>query len=300
MSKQTIIKQYFLIINKINKHRYCTYKQIQAHLKHYDFTPSLRTFQRYLEAIRLEFDIDICYDQSQKGYYIGDESVDFQKFVKYLDLSITCDFIVETLQEGKKALDYVLFESTDQLRNIDSLKDLFMATKSSRVIHFEYFNFRSKKMSTIELEPHLLKEYGNRWYVIGILQASDLVRTFALDRMSALEIRPETFTRKPLDVARQAFDQIIGVNYAGGQPQRVRLRFARQQALYLESLPIHHTQHTIDEDENYVTFELFLIPNYELESVILGLGEGVEVLEPESLRSSIKARLLAAIEKYLV
>ncbi len=113
MSKPTIIKQYLLIINKISKHRYCTYREIQDHLRKFDFQPSLRTFQRYLEAIRTEFDIDICYDTAERGYFIGDDGTNFQTYMKYLDLSITCDFIVETLQEGKKALDFVIFESTD-------------------------------------------------------------------------------------------------------------------------------------------------------------------------------------------
>jgi WYL domain len=299
MSKPTIIKQYLLIINKISKHRYCNYREIQDHLRKFDFQPSLRTFQRYLEAIRTEFDIDICYDTAERGYFIGDDGTNFQTYMKYLDLSITCDFIVETLQEGKKALDFVIFESTDQLRNIESLKDLFMATKACKIIQFDYFNYQSKKMSTIKLEPHLLKEYSNRWYVIGILHGTELERTFALDRMSALQIGSETFFRKPLDGARQAFDQIVGVNYAGGKAKRVLLRLDRQQAQYLESLPIHHSQRTVARAETSVTIELYLIPNYELETVILGMGEGVEVIEPQELRINIKERSWAAAQKYL-
>ena len=294
-----MLKQYLLIIQKISKHRFCTYKDIQAHLHRYDFRPSLRTFQRYLEAIRLELDIDICYDSAERGYYLGDTGPNFQTYVKYLDLSITCDFMIETLQEGRKALDYVIFDSTDQLRNIESLKDLFLATKTSRMIQFEYFNYHSKKMSAITLEPHFLKEYRNRWYVIGILQGTDLERTFALDRMSALQIEARSFTRKPLDGPRLAFDQIIGVNYAGGKAEKVLLRLDSEQAQYLQSLPIHHSQRTVASEGNYVTLELYLIPNYELEAVILGLGDGVEVIEPQSLREVVKNRLWSAAQKYV-
>ena len=38
-------------------------------------------------------------------------------------------------------------------------------------------------------------------------------------------------------------------------------------------------------------FSLELIPNYELESRLLGFGETVEVLKPKNLRERLKNRL---------
>jgi predicted DNA-binding transcriptional regulator YafY len=43
---------------------------------------------------------------------------------------------------------------------------------------------------------------------------------------------------------------------------------------------------------------LQLIPNYELETALLALGEGVEVLSPKALRDRIKERVKATAARY--
>jgi predicted DNA-binding transcriptional regulator YafY len=63
--------------------------------------------------------------------------------------------------------------------------------------------------------------------------------------------------------------------------------------------PLHHTQRLIQENEDKsVIVHLFIVPNYEMERLLLGFGCGIEILRPESLRKRMKNTLQKALAKY--
>ena len=61
---------------------------------------------------------------------------------------------------------------------------------------------------------------------------------------------------------------------------------------------IHHTQELIPLAENEVQVNLMVYNTPELETFILGYGEGIEVIEPIALREILILRLNKAIHKY--
>lgn len=63
----------------------------------------------------------------------------------------------------------------------------------------------------------------------------------------------------------------------------------------MSAKPIHHTQKT-DGLNHTITIEV--IPNKELEAIILGFGRDVEVLEPDHLRNEIIEIIKESCEKY--
>jgi len=52
------------------------------------------------------------------------------------------------------------------------------------------------------------------------------------------------------------------------------------------------------DEEDRVTIAFKVVPNYELQYIILSYGEGVEVLQPEPLRELIRERLVRCSGKY--
>ena len=58
-AQQGIIKTYYLLINKVAKGGYPNKKTLMDFLIDDGFKVSVRTFDRYLDAIRNEFDINI-------------------------------------------------------------------------------------------------------------------------------------------------------------------------------------------------------------------------------------------------
>ena len=79
----------------------------------------------------------------------------------------------------------------------------------------------------------------------------------------------------------------------------IRLWIDAYNAPYVLTKPLHHTQRVLQQNEDgSIIINLFLIENYELERVLLGFGDGVEVLKPERLRKIIHQKLESALKRY--
>ncbi|HRW75096.1 MAG TPA: WYL domain-containing protein, partial [Saprospiraceae bacterium] len=80
--------------------------------------------------------------------------------------------------------------------------------------------------------------------------------------------------------------------------ERVVFRAIQEQAFYINTKPIHHSQRVLSVAPESTTFAIDVIPNFELESILLSYGERIEVLEPESLRLQMKERYEQAARLY--
>ncbi len=66
------------------------------------------------------------------------------------------------------------------------------------------------------------------------------------------------------------------------------LKIDRYNAPYVITKPFHHSQKTTEKfEDGSVTIKLRLHHNYELERLILGFGESIEVLKPKKLKNAI-------------
>ncbi len=83
---------------------------------------------------------------------------------------------------------------------------------------------------------------------------------------------------------------MIGVTFPLEQNiETIDLKISANQAPYIKTKPIHHTQQIVREYKNgSLLIRLFLICNYELRSVLLGYGCDLQVLCPLFLRNEIK------------
>jgi 5'(3')-deoxyribonucleotidase len=66
----------------------------------------------------------------------------------------------------------------------------------------------------------------------------------------------------------------------------------------VKSLPLHPTQKIITENQEGLTIELFVVPNYELVQHILMHHAFVKVIEPEWLAQEVMKKHLKAYEIY--
>ncbi len=78
----------------------------------------------------------------------------------------------------------------------------------------------------------------------------------------------------------------------------IHLKVDLQLAPYIKTKPLHGSQKKIEENETYVIFSLDVIPNFELEKLILSFGEQMEVLSPIEFREKIKSRLTKSVNIY--
>ena len=73
------------------------------------------------------------------------------------------------------------------------------------------------------------------------------------------------------------------------RPVPVRLRVGRRDAPYVLTKPLHASQQVVERfPDRSVEIELRVQHNYELERLLLGFGDGLEVLAPKRLRKRMR------------
>ncbi|WP_299002229.1 WYL domain-containing protein [uncultured Tenacibaculum sp.] len=300
MSRQGTIKRYTLIIEKINRGLYPTLKEIETYLFDHGFEISKRTLQRNIEQIRDEFGIEIIYDQEKKGYFIDKESsIQFNSFLRFLEIANTAELITESIKDSKKTLEYISFDNDGTLKGISNLKILLQAIKEQKVVTFTHYNFDQGNYKERKLYPYLLKEYLNRWYVIGLQEKDNTnFRTFGIDRISNLTLTTEVFVRNQELHPQSLFSSIIGVIYPEENIQEVVLKFTPFQGKYIKTLPLHHSQEILIDNDKELTIRLWIKINYELKQRLLMLIDQVEVLKPIALRDEMKQVLTKTLNNY--
>ena len=299
MTNQKTLRRYYLIIELVEKNRYPSNRGILNYLEAHDIDISERSLERDRQNIRDEFGVYIIYDRTTRGYYIDkDASPEFDAFLRFLEIASTAHLLTDSLAKGRDALKYISFDMAGGLKNIELLKPLLEAVTQNRTVSFEHLNYKSGKLKKFTIEPYLLKEYRNRWYITGRLPKTDTMLTFGIDRIANLTVNTKKFTYDEDRDPKYNFLQIIGVEYKEAKMERIVLSFTEFQGKYIKSLPIHYTQKTLIDDANEFRIEITVIPNYELIQYILMHNHNVKVLEPEWLAAEVKERLKKTLDQY--
>jgi hypothetical protein len=286
---------------------YPSLDQLSNHLRDQDIEyASATSVERDLRDIRADYDITITYDRRERGYFLdlsGDEDVsNFWAFVRLLERRERLELLTNS---GRSVGQYIQLEHQDggaasQFRGLDLMAPLWNAMQRKLVVTFHYQNFTEAIGRQRHVEPGLLFEFRNRWYLDGFdLGPTGGQRTFGLDRISNLALTTQPIQPKRQIDYRAARQHVIGVTAPPDAPiERIILRFFKAQIEYVKSLPLHISQIIIAETPTYLDIALEVIHNPELELVILSFGEYVEVLEPVALREQIEGRLKKNCERY--
>ena len=299
MSQRGTIKRYTAIIEKIGGNQFPSAQAILDFLEDLGFSISKRTLERDFDAIRNEFGVEITYNKEKRGYFIDHEnSVEIGSFLRFLEIVNTADLLTESLLDSKQTLNYIHFDEGGGMHGVEQLRPILQAIKEQREIKFKHFNYQREKWHTFKMRPYLLKEYQNRWYVVGWVHGIRTFRTFGVDRINELGVLSTTFERDESVQLQENFNSTIGVIYGNGKRERILLQFSHEQKHYVKSLPWHPTQQIIEDNEDGLTVSLFVVPNYELIQQVLMHHSFVKVLEPKWLREEVKEKLMEALEMY--
>lgn len=299
MSHHGTIRRYTLIIEKLKSNQYPSLNEIIDYLNNIGLKTSKRTTERDLDAIRNDFGIEISYNRLNDGYFIDyDNSINIESFFRFLEIVNTAELLSESLSESKEALSYISFDTGGGLKGIEYLKPLLQAIKEYRKIAFKHFNFHTELNKSYSMKPYLLKEYQNRWYIVGVVEGINELRTFGIDRLEDLKLKTDTFIPDKKINPLAKFEQIVGLVYSDAEQQRIVLSFTPNQGHYIKTLPIHKSQQILVDDATEFRIELKLIPNFELTQKILMNADAVKVVEPKWLADEIKNILLSSLENY--
>ena len=189
----------------------------------------------------------------------------------------------------------VCFEQVPPSCGQEKVNPLMQAILAKEVLRLSYKKYNSEENKSYIFHPYFLKEYHNRWYILGWFEEGRYIKTFALDRITGFETAPGIDyidTHKP--DPDTYFRNTIGITLNIAGPEIIILKFSGSQLPYIRSQPFHQSQEIVGETADSLTIQLKLTLNYELESKILSYGDEVEVMEPPSLKHKIFTRIANA------
>lgn len=258
---------------------------------------TVRTLQRYIKSLNENYGIIIKLNKNTLNYSLDDEkSATIDSFLSHIETLATAELIGSNFNETNNALAYIEFENKATISATPNFKTILEAIHQALPISFEHFSFYHLKEENYTLKPYFLKQYQNRWYVVG--ETDKGYRTFGIDRLKDITIGTKKFRQKT-EEAMDKFKNVIGLNYVDHELQKVILSFHVSQKTYVESLPLHHSQKVINSN-NKQTFdiEVCIHPNFEFNQQILKYGSLVKVIEPKWLAEEVKKEVKKALENY--
>ena len=298
MAKRESISRLTLIANKIRS-KQSTFKEIEEYLAResevheYNYQISKRTFQRDLNDIRTILNIDIRFSFSRKVYYIDHDG---QKEVNDKVLEAFNTF--NALNVSESVSQYIHFEKYKP-HGTQHLIGLLHAIKHHFVITFSYNKYWEENALQRTVEPYALKEFKNRWYVVVRDINDKQIKTYALDRLSKLHITKRKFIYPNNFNVDDFFKNAFGIiTPEHEEPQEIILSFAPLQGKYIKSLPLHHSQQVMVDNDKELRVKINVCVTYDLEMEILSYGSAVKVLTPKFLITKIKGQLKNALKQY--
>lgn len=233
------------------------------------------------------------------------ETVEVLKQFKDFSLFSELGGIIQRLEdkvytEKNNQTSIIHLDKNENLKGLEHLDVIYQAILKEICLTITYRSFKARAASDLPFHPFILKEYNNRWFVVGRKNPGERVLTLALDRISKIEYDLKTpYTKEGFD-GDAFYKNTIGVTVLNDeQLQDVHLKLDRQNAPYVLTKPFHHSQQLLEKlEDGSVIILLKVHLNFELERLILGFGESIEVLKPRMLRKRIRRKLSQALEQY--
>ena len=177
------------------------------------------------------------------------------------------------------------------------LGHLYSAISRKKVIRFGYRKFQDagQPYTQVTVHPYQLRQYNNRWFLFGLNEEKGTIYNAALDRIENIEQVNKEYISTDIDFEHY-FDDVIGVSFSGDKKEPIRLKFSEHRFPYVMTKALHPSQRLVDVDNR--TIEINVIPNNELEALILSFGLDVEVLSPIEYRKQIQEVIRESYDKY--
>ena len=208
----------------------------------------------------------------------------------------------------------ISFSSNDYLEGKDYLGTLFALISNKKVVDVEYEPF-GEAPRTIRLYPYLLKQYNDRWYLIGTPLANeefpyreDFYVNLPLDRMNGVSAVDGVEYVDCDEYFEERYEDIVGITWIKEEEQReIILAVKDSHTGYVDTKPLHGSQIKFPSDkqkelhdkyaafDGYTFYSINVKPNRELYNTIYRNGESTILISPTRIRE----RMIHELERSL-
>ena len=209
-------------------------------------------------------------------------------------------------QDNQLKRRIISFSANEYLQGRNYLGTLFSLISNKKVVDIAYQPYGEEER-TIRLYPYLLKQYNDRWYLIGTPLATDKYpyrRDFyinlPLDRINGIDKVDGLDYIECEEGFEERYEEIVGITYNEQIPlTRVVLAIKNTYVPYIETKPLHGSQTKLSQEEqsrlhkeqiqfdNYTFYTLEIKPNREFYNLMFRNGENIILISPSSLRDKM-------------
>jgi len=266
------------------------------------------------------YDAPIEYSKKHKGYFyaeqgfsisalqLADEEWEGLKYAanllnQYAEIPIFKDFrqAIQKINTRFNLLidmdetdsdKFVQFETGIAMNGYEWIATIYPALRNRWLLSIGYENIYKNEVKKYIIQPVLLKEHRNKWYVIGWVEARKDYLTFALERIQ--DIQPiEKKQKHRIDFNPDKFLQhSVGIMEVDSIPEKVVLTITAPYHKLLQLEPMHRSQKIIEQKEREIKVEIQVNINEELCKNILSFGPYCKVLQPQKLKKQIQELII--------
>jgi predicted DNA-binding transcriptional regulator YafY len=331
-TKEAFIR--YRIIDRMLRNKYKTFPTMLHIIEEMEDklgkTFSESTIQKDIKAMKedelLGYKAPISYSKIHRGYFYEDSnfsiteiplseqdiaSIEFAATVlqQFKDVKLFSEFgsavdkifnavNFSTLLDEEDVQSAIQFEKVPHYKGSDWIGTLLNHIKNREVITIEYRKFEATTSNSRVLHPFLLKEYRNRWYLIGMTEADGAIKTFALDRLVTVAKAEINFRFHPNFSAHDYFKFAYGITTFEGKSEKVQLWVSPFSAGYVKTQPLHTTQKILKDNKEGLWIEIRVGITTELIMDILSFGSNIKVLSPKALQDQVLLKLRETLELY--
>ena len=278
-----------------------------------DFEPSTETIQKDIANMKLPhpdgFDAPIKFNRGKGGYEYTDPNFSITGVsLRYEELEVIQEalemvraiggsrisdkfnhamekLLSATLESGVREEDRLPVLQTmtpPRSRGFEHFDLFYKACRERIPLSFVHFSYKKRKFGHTLIHPFLIKEFENRWYVIGYSEAHNAIRTFGMDRISEPFMIKKKFQRCSVSEMKAYLNDVYGVfPIRDTVKQKVVIRVSELETHYFLAYPLHESQSIQKDSDGTSTITFELIPSLELARYFLSKGYHVSIMEPQ-------------------
>lgn len=212
--------------------------------------------------------------------------------------------------KGRKQI--ISFSNNPYLLNSNLLGTLFDMISNKVVVCLSYHTFTDAAIRSIVFHPYLLKQYNDRWFLLGAADSDMSILNFPLDRIDNVEALPEKKYAACTEDLSERFEDIVGVTLYKDRPiEHILCWVSDTSKGYVDTKPIHgsYTPKRGEADQKLrseypqlqggMFFTLDCIHNFELIRELCSYGKDLLVLRSDgTVAADVRKRIYEMNEKY--
>jgi predicted DNA-binding transcriptional regulator YafY len=293
---------------------------IEACREKLDVDPSPETIQKDIAQMRMSppdgFEAPIHFNRSKGGYEYLDanysmsgialndtdidaikESIDLiksiggsrmgEKFNTAMEKILST--VLEEFPDGKQKVSFLETMTPPKSRGFEHFDLFYSACREKIPVSFVHYSYKKRTFNAITIHPFLIKEFENKWYIIGYSERHEEIRTFGLDRVFDPFLLKKAFIEVKKSDLYNSKSAYYGVFPIPDQKQcKIKIRVSALSTQYFEAYPLHESQEIKKNPKGFSMITFDILPTVELARLFLSYGHHVKVMEPKWLITFIE------------